>query len=75
MSGKLTYLLSFILIIGLIGGVANAQPLRQDTGPDGIVCVEAENFDDNIPDGVHEWIFNTEPIGYTGTGFIIYAYT
>ncbi len=67
---KLMYLFSFIVIIGLIGSVVNAQPLRQDTGPDGIVSVEAENFDDNIPGGVHEWIFNTEPIGYTGSGFM-----
>lgn len=33
------------LVWGLIAAGAGAQPLQQDPGPDGIVCVEAENYD------------------------------
>ena len=34
-----------VLVWGLVVGGAGAQPLQQDPGPDGIVCVEAENYD------------------------------
>ena len=66
MSGKLTYLLSFVLVIGLVGGVVNADPLRQDTGPDGIVSVEAEDYDANVEVGGHAWV-ETGPVdGFIG---------
>jgi len=70
MSKKMTYLISFILVLGLATDVESAEPLRQDPGPDGIVSIEAENFDENIPEGVHEWVFATEPAGFSGTGFM-----
>jgi len=34
-----------VLILSLGAGMASGQPLQQDPGPDGIVCVEAENYD------------------------------
>ncbi len=49
MSKKLTYLFSFVLVLGLAVGVANAAPLQQDPGPDGIVSVEAEHYDNKAP--------------------------
>ena len=45
MSEKLTYLLSIVLVLGLVG-LTNADPVTQDPGPDGIVCIEAEDFDE-----------------------------
>ena len=66
MSQKLMYLLSLVLVMGLIGGVVNADPLRQDTGPDGIVSVEAEDYDANVEVGGHAWV-ETGPIdGFIG---------
>ncbi|MDT8301312.1 MAG: LamG-like jellyroll fold domain-containing protein [Sedimentisphaerales bacterium] len=66
MSGKLRHVLSLILVIGLIGGVVNADPLRQDTGPDGIVSVEAEDYDANVEVGGHAWV-ETGPVdGFIG---------
>ncbi|MFH1884878.1 MAG: LamG-like jellyroll fold domain-containing protein [Planctomycetota bacterium] len=70
MSKKMIYLISFVLVLGLATSVVSAEPLRQDPGPDGIVSVEAENFDENTPDGAHEWVFATEPAGFSGTGFM-----
>ncbi len=70
MSQKTTYLISFILVLGLATGLESAEPLRQDPGPDGIVSIEAENFDENTPEGVHEWVFLTEPHGFSGSGFM-----
>jgi len=66
MSWKLWHVLSLILVIGLIGGVVNADPLRQDTGPDGIVSVEAEDYDANVEVGGHAWV-ETGPVdGFIG---------
>ncbi|UCD51341.1 MAG: hypothetical protein JSW27_01655, partial [Phycisphaerales bacterium] len=47
-------------ILGFVAGVTGAQPLQQDPGPDGIVSVEAENFDDNVPNDPHTWELITE---------------
>ncbi len=70
MSKKMIYLISFILLLGLAIDVESAEPLRQDLGPDGIVSIEAENFDENTPAGIQEWVFTTEPAGFSGTGFM-----
>jgi hypothetical protein len=74
MSNKTTYLLSLILLAGLVSGMANADPFHQDDGPDGIVSVEAEHFVDNIPgNDPHTWDLITEsadgfvpPDGFSG---------
>jgi len=56
----------FALVLGLAVGLTNAKPLNQDPGPDGIVSVEAENFDANIEMGGHKWQ-ETGPVdGFTG---------
>jgi len=55
-------------VLGLAGGVANAHPFQQDPGPDGILSMEAENFDENTPQGAHEWVLVTDPVGFSGTG-------
>jgi hypothetical protein len=70
MCRKLIYLVSFTLVLGLGTGAANAQPLQQDPGPDGIVSAEAENFDENTTDGTRIWEFNTDPTGFSGDGFM-----
>ncbi|MHC4172311.1 MAG: LamG-like jellyroll fold domain-containing protein [Planctomycetota bacterium] len=66
MSKKLFILTSFVLVLGLAVGVANAAPLNQDPGPNGIVSVEAENFDDNVEVGGHKWEETGPTGGFTG---------
>ncbi|MBN1804044.1 MAG: discoidin domain-containing protein [Sedimentisphaerales bacterium] len=46
---KMTSLFSFLLVLSLTCSMVNAQPLNQDTGPDGIVSVEAEHCDYVVP--------------------------
>jgi len=65
MSHKLMYLLFLIFVFGLVTGIAGADPYRQDTGPDSIVSIEAENFDDNILKGVSYWEFVTSTDAFT----------
>ena len=40
---------------------------QQDGGPQGIVSIEAENFDANTPRGGDSWNFVTTPTGFSGT--------
>ena len=67
MCKQLIHLVSFVLVLGLATGVAVADPLNQDTGPDGIVSVEAEHFDANIEVGGHAWEETGPAGGFTGT--------
>ncbi len=62
--------MSFILPLGFVGLAVGADPFTQDTGLDGLVSMEAENFDENVPDGDHYWEFNTDPNGFSGAGFM-----
>jgi len=70
MCGKLIYSFSLVLSLSIPAYQTNAShPYLQDPGPDGIVSMEAENFDDNIaaPDG-HTWTLVTLPAGASGSG-------
>lgn len=69
MHRKRTCSVCFILMASLAGASIAAYPLQQDPGPDGIVSVEAENFDGQTtaPDG-HVWNFIVSPAGFSGTG-------
>jgi len=67
MYNKSTFLASLFLVLGLIAGSADAQSLQQDPGPDGIVSVEAENFDANVENGGHAWVQTGPTGGFTGT--------
>ena len=67
MCKQLIHLSSFVLVLCLATGVTAADPLNQDTGPDGIVSVEAEHYDANVEVGGHAWE-QTGPVdGFTGT--------
>lgn len=44
----------------------NLPPIQQDAA--GFAVIEAENFDANVPQGVHAWVFDRTPAGYTGEG-------
>jgi len=74
MCKKMIYLISFVLVLGLATGVESADPFEQDPGPDGIVSIEAENFDDNIsrPPSTWEFVTSTDvftpPDGFSGDG-------
>ena len=63
---KLTFLACLFLVLGLIAGSADAQSLQQDPGPDGIVSVDAENFDANVENGGHAWEQTGPTGGFTG---------
>jgi hypothetical protein len=56
-----------ILVLALAGGLTNAKPLNQDPGPDGIVSVEAEHYDNKtVGDNGDEWV-EVGPMGdFTG---------
>jgi len=57
--------LNLILILVLTGSLA-ADPFQQDPGPDGIVSIEAENYDDNIERGGIRWEEVGPTDGFTG---------
>jgi hypothetical protein len=66
MCRKLVYFAFVLLVFSLVAGLANAKPLNQDPGPDGIVSVEAEHYDNNVAVGGHQWQ-QTGPVdGFTG---------
>jgi len=68
MCRRLIYLVSFVLVLGLTTGVANAAPLSQSPGTDGIVSVEAEHFDNKtVGDNGDEWMEVGPTGGFTGT--------
>jgi hypothetical protein len=56
-----------ILVIILAAGITNSKPLNQDPGPDGIVSVEAEHYDNKtVGDNGDEWV-EVGPMGdFTG---------
>jgi hypothetical protein len=70
---KFIYSLSLALLLSIPARQANAAyPFRQDSGPDGIVSMEAEHFDANWP-GVEvlgvipTWKLVTSPVGASGS--------
>ncbi len=60
-------MVSFVLVLGVTAGVANANYWLQDDGPDGIVSVEAEHYDDNIERSGIKWEEVGPTDGFTGT--------
>jgi len=73
MCRKMIYLISLVLVLGLAGNAVTADPYQQDTGPDGIVSIEAENYDEYTPRPPHTWELITEsasgfspPNGFSG---------
>jgi len=65
---KLIYSLSLILSLSIPKRQADAAyPLQQDSGPDGIVSMEAENFHDNVSQGGYTWVLVTSPAGASGS--------
>jgi hypothetical protein len=61
---KLIYLLSFVLSLSIPTRQADAAyPFQQDSGPDGIVSMEAENYDANVSQGGHTWTLVILPAG------------
>ncbi len=67
MCKKLIFLTSFVLLLGLATSLASANPLGQDPGPDGIVSVEAEHYDDNVEQSGAKWEEVGPTGGFTGT--------
>jgi hypothetical protein len=55
-----------VLLLGLFGAMAAAQPLQQDGGPNGLVSVEAEHFDDNVAQSNAQWKQVGPMGGFTG---------
>ncbi|MEA3226403.1 MAG: hypothetical protein U9Q07_10680, partial [Planctomycetota bacterium] len=73
MYSKFTFLACLLLVLGLIAGSASAQPLNQDPGPDGIVSVEAENYDNKTKgQSGSEYVESGPTGGFTGVlGMIV----
>jgi hypothetical protein len=64
MRRKLIYSLSLASLLCIFTYRANASgPFLQESGTDGIVSMEAENFDDNRPGTIHTWELVTLPLG------------
>jgi len=40
----------------------------QDSGPDGLLVMEAEHAHMNTPQGSHSWVLSTTPAGFSGSG-------
>jgi len=60
-------LISLVLVPGLAGNVATADPYQQDPNQNGIVSIEAEHYDDNIERGGTLWEEVGPTDGFTGT--------
>ena len=67
MCKKTTFIIPVFLVLTLATVVANGGGFRQDSGPDGIVSIEAENYDDNVARGDHRWVLVGPTDGFTGT--------
>jgi hypothetical protein len=65
-SRKLYYFASFVLVLAAAGTALGIDPLQQDEGPDGIVSVEAENFDANVEVNGDTWQLTGPTGGFTG---------
>jgi hypothetical protein len=63
---KIAYFAFIILVLSITAGFANAKPLNQNPGPDGIVSVEAEHYDNNVAVGGHQWELTGPAGGFTG---------
>lgn len=57
------------------GGLPSVPPppplgsgFLQDSGPDGLLVVEAEHAHTNTPQGSHSWVLSTTPAGFSGSG-------
>ena len=62
----LVFLTSLVLAFG-VAATMGASPLQQDPGPDGIVSVEAENYDEAVDMPPNTWELVTTAEGFTGT--------
>jgi len=67
MHKKLIFIIPIVSVLTLAGGITNAGGFRQDPGSDGIVSIEAENYDDNVAQGGHRWVLVGPTDGFTGT--------
>jgi hypothetical protein len=52
----------------VIKSLSENAPRKQDSGPDGLLVLEAEDADANISAGGTDWTFTTEQTGFSGTG-------
>ncbi len=69
--GGLIYLVSFVLVLGLIWGTADAAEPFQEIG--GLLVMEGEHFmtaDGRNDENSYEWGINTEIEGFVGTGYV-----
>ena len=60
-----TIIVALLLALGL--GARGAGPFQQ-VGADGLVIMEAEDFDANISQGGHDFVLVTDPPGFSGKG-------
>jgi hypothetical protein len=63
---RIMYFVAALALVISSGLAWGADPFRQDSGPDGIVCVEAENYHANVEVGGHSWEEIGPTAGFTG---------
>jgi len=54
-----------LLCLALASLAMAAEPFQQDGGPDGLVCVEAEHYDNKVDIGTNTWSLVTTAAGFT----------
>jgi len=67
MGTKSIYLFLVVFAWGLVSIGAAAEPLQQDPGPDGIISVEAEHYDEAVDVGTNTWEVVSAAADFTGT--------
>ncbi|MEN6333528.1 MAG: discoidin domain-containing protein, partial [Phycisphaerales bacterium] len=67
MRGTPLHLTCLLITLGLTAIITAAEPFQQDGGPDGLVSVEAEHYDNKVETTTNTWSLVTTVPGFTGT--------
>jgi hypothetical protein len=65
---KCSLIPGFALLLLVLGSAAQGAGPFQQTGPDGLVIIECEDFDANVSQGGKDFVLVTDPPGFSGTG-------
>jgi len=65
MRGTPLHLTCLLITLGLTAIITAAEPFQQDGGPDGLVSVEAEHYDNKVEVGANTWSLVTTATGFT----------
>ena len=57
-----------VALLFAIFQISGAQDYDFEQNLDGLVVMEAENYTENVANGMTEWLFTQEPLDYSGEG-------